>query len=94
MSNYAKYSLQTDAIRTELHDELNLTGCEISCNQMPAGAAVPFVHKHKENEEVYLITQGGGEFYLRLAANTPFVRAWIRPRILFVIPASVNYKMV
>ncbi len=64
MSNYAKYSLQTDAIRTELHDELNLTGCEISCNQMPAGAAVPFVHKHKENEEVYLITQGGGEFYI------------------------------
>ena len=65
MSNYAKYSLQTDAIRTELHDELNLTGCEISCNQMPAGAAVPFVHKHKENEEVYIITQGGGEFASR-----------------------------
>ena len=29
MSNYAKYSLQTDAIRTELHDELNCSSRKI-----------------------------------------------------------------
>lgn len=29
--------------RTELHDELGLTGCEVSVNDLPAGAAVPFV---------------------------------------------------
>ena len=30
--------------RTELHDRLGLTGCEVSVNRLPAGAAVPFVH--------------------------------------------------
>ena len=32
------------APRTELHDQLGLTGCEVSINSLPAGAAVPFVH--------------------------------------------------
>lgn len=29
------------APRTELHDQLGLTGCEVSINSLPAGAAVP-----------------------------------------------------
>ena len=41
--------------RGELHDLLNLTGAEVSCNTLPAGASVPFVHHHTQNEEVYLI---------------------------------------
>ena len=28
------------APRTELHDQLGLTGCEVSINSLPAGAAV------------------------------------------------------
>lgn len=64
MSNFAKLSLAADAPRAELHDALKLTGCEVSYNNLPAGVAVPFVHKHKENEELYLIVKGSGEFFL------------------------------
>ena len=45
MSNYKKINVG-DASRTELHDALGLTGCEVSINEMPADGAVPFVHRH------------------------------------------------
>lgn len=44
-----------------MHDKLNLTGAEISINVLPAGASVPFVHAHKQNEEIYLILDGAGK---------------------------------
>lgn len=53
-----------DARCTELHDELGLTGCEVSVNDLPAGAAVPFVHAHRQNEELYGILSGAGEIWL------------------------------
>ena len=60
MKNYSKVSVSgTD--RVELHDTLGLTGAEISVNFMPAGAGVPFVHAHKQNEEIYGILQGEGK---------------------------------
>ena len=40
MSNFAKVHVNEDA-RTELHDQLQLTGAEISINNLPAGAGVP-----------------------------------------------------
>ena len=43
-----------------LHDKLDLTGCEISVNNMPKGAKLPFNHKHKQNEEVYIFLKGEG----------------------------------
>ena len=59
MNNYEKISIKNEA-RTELHDALNLTGAEISINALPAGASVPFVHSHKQNEEIYAILEGKG----------------------------------
>lgn len=59
MKNYSKVSV-TKEPRTELHDALGLTGAEISINALPAGAGVPFVHSHKQNEEIYAITEGKG----------------------------------
>ena len=52
MANYAKTNIGNEG-RVELHDTLSLTGAEISINDLPAGANVPFVHSHKNNEEVY-----------------------------------------
>lgn len=43
-----------------LHDALNLTSCEVSINSVPKGFKVPFSHKHKQNEEVYIIIKGAG----------------------------------
>ncbi len=60
MSNFNKISVGQDA-RTELHDKLSLTGAEISVNNLPAGAGVPFVHSHKQNEEIYAILSGKGK---------------------------------
>ena len=60
MTNFKKVSVANDA-RTELHDKLQLTGAEISVNNLPAGAGVPFVHYHKKNEEIYFITGGKGK---------------------------------
>lgn len=59
MNNYKKISVGEEA-RTELHDSLALTGAEISINILPAGASVPFVHSHKQNEEIYAILSGEG----------------------------------
>lgn len=52
------------APRTELHETLGLTGCEASVNILPAGAAVPFIHSHKKNEELYVVISGEGKLYL------------------------------
>ena len=60
MANFNKVSVANEA-RTELHDKLQLTGAEISINNLPAGAGVPFVHYHKKNEEIYFITAGQGK---------------------------------
>ena len=43
-----------------LHDALDLTSCEISINSTPKGFKVPFSHKHKQNEEVYIVLKGKG----------------------------------
>ena len=43
-----------------LHDALELTGCEISVNAVPKGFKVPFNHRHKQNEEVYIVLKGEG----------------------------------
>ena len=50
MANYTKTTIGKES-RIELHEKLSLTGAEISLNELPAGANVPFVHSHKENEE-------------------------------------------
>lgn len=47
-----------------LKDALQLTGCEISANTMPAGTKLPFNHKHKQNEEVYIFLSGTGTMTL------------------------------
>lgn len=60
MKNYNKVSVAQEA-RVELHDSLDLTGAEISVNALPAGASVPFVHSHKQNEEIYAILEGEGK---------------------------------
>lgn len=47
-----------------LHPVLGLTGMEISINCMPAKGKVPFFHRHKEHEEVYLFLSGHGQFQI------------------------------
>lgn len=63
MKNYVKTNIGNEG-RVELHEALGLTGAEVSINQLPAGAGVPFVHSHKQNEEIYGILSGKGTVVL------------------------------
>lgn len=60
MKNYSLVSVE-QATRTELHDQLSLTGAEISINHLPVGGGATFVHAHKKNEEIYGILSGRGK---------------------------------
>lgn len=60
MANYSKATIGKEG-RAEMHEKLALTGAEISINELPAGAGVPFVHSHKQNEEIYGILVGRGK---------------------------------
>ena len=60
MKNYTKTNVGSEG-RVELHEKLSLTGAEVSVNKLPAGACVPFVHSHKNNEEIYGIISGKGK---------------------------------
>ena len=43
---------------------LNTTGAEISFQIMPPQADIPFYHKHRRNEEIYIILKGNGQFQI------------------------------
>lgn len=40
------------------------TGMEVSFGSLANGEAVPFFHHHKQNEELYIVISGEGEFTL------------------------------
>ena len=63
MSNFKSLHLDLTAGRTELHNALNLTGAEVSLNNLPAGVSIPFVHAHTNNEELYIVLSGEGVFF-------------------------------
>lgn len=77
MKNYSKVSVAQDA-RTELHDQLSLTGAEISINNLPAGAGVPFVHSHRKNEEIYVVLSGKGTAVIDGETITLSAGDWVR----------------
>lgn len=77
MSVFKKISLEKVA-RTELHDALDLTSCEISINRCENGQGAPFVHSHKQNEEVYGILEGRGELYLDGEVTAVKAGDWFR----------------
>lgn len=45
-----------------IKDAAGLTGCELSFGTLEPGTAVPFFHSHKQNEEVYIVLRGAGDF--------------------------------
>ncbi len=77
MKNFSKISVAQDP-RIELHDKLSLTGAEISVNNLPAGAGVPFVHAHKQNEEIYVVLAGRGKAIIDGEAIELAAGDWVR----------------
>lgn len=77
MKNYEKTNIG-DGGRTELHEKLALTGAEISIDQLPAGANVPFVHSYKDNEEIYGVISGKGKVIIDNEEITLNTGDWIK----------------
>ncbi len=77
MKNFAKTHIGNEG-RTELHDALSLTGAEISINTLPAGTNVPFIHAHKQNEEIYGILAGEGKVVIDGEEITLSEGDWLR----------------
>lgn len=77
MSNYSKVSVSNNA-RVELHEQLSLTGAEISINNLPASTGVPFIHSHKNNEEIYAVLSGKGTAVIDGETIELSVGDWIR----------------
>ena len=64
MKNAKLQHVDMTAGRTELHELLSLSGTEVSINNLPAGVSIPFVHAHKNNEELYIVLSGKGSFFV------------------------------
>ena len=45
-----------------LKDALKLTSAEVSLSALPPKGEVPFLHSHKQNEEIYIGISGEGQF--------------------------------
>jgi mannose-6-phosphate isomerase-like protein (cupin superfamily) len=70
-----------------LRNLLGSAGLEMSLNVVPPGKGVPFLHKHQQNDEVYVIVGGRGQFLVDgecidveegsvLRISPPAARAW------------------
>jgi uncharacterized cupin superfamily protein len=44
-----------------LLEALGLTGMEVSYSAIPPGKQTPFYHKHRKNEELYIVISGHGQ---------------------------------
>jgi uncharacterized cupin superfamily protein len=66
---------------------LGSAGLEMSLNVVPPGQAIPFLHRHQENDEVYVVIGGQGQFLVDgqcldvaegsvLRLSPPAARAW------------------
>lgn len=68
MDEWAQFKLEPpDAPRTTkgkafLQNFLGSPGMEMSLNVVPPGKGIPFLHRHKLNEEVYVVVGGQGQF--------------------------------
>jgi mannose-6-phosphate isomerase-like protein (cupin superfamily) len=60
--NYFKCDSKNEKIF--IGKQLELTGSEISINHFNPRKGSSFLHAHKRNEEVYIITKGAGSFYI------------------------------
>lgn len=67
LAGLSRFSAQHPALAAPVQGKLflkgllELTGGEVSLNLMPPGREVPFLHKHRQNEELYIFIKGRGQ---------------------------------
>jgi len=93
MEEWTQYRLEPPDVPVPATGKLFLksllasAGLEISLNVVPPGKAMPFLHRHQQNDEVYFVVGGRGEFLVDgecidvaegsvLCMSPPAARAW------------------
>jgi mannose-6-phosphate isomerase-like protein (cupin superfamily) len=65
---WAQYRLEPPAVPFPVRGKLFLknllasAGLEMSLNVVPPGKGMPFLHRHHQNDEVYVVVGGRGQF--------------------------------
>ena len=65
--DWTRYGVRHPALPKTIHGKvflkslIDLTGMEISCGVIPKRGGMPVLHKHRENEEVYVFMSGQGQ---------------------------------
>jgi mannose-6-phosphate isomerase-like protein (cupin superfamily) len=70
-----------------LQDLLGSAGLEVSLNVVPPGKGMPLLHRHQQNDEVYIVIGGRGQFLVDgesidvaegsvIRMSPPAARAW------------------
>ena len=68
MEGWAQYRLEPPNAPVQMQGKLFLrnllgsAGLEMSLNVVPPGHGMPFLHKHRQNDEVYIVVGGRGQF--------------------------------
>jgi mannose-6-phosphate isomerase-like protein (cupin superfamily) len=93
---WAQFRLEPPAVpfpakgKLFLRDLLGSAGLEISVNVVPPGKGTHFLHRHQQNDEVYVVVGGQGQFLVDgecidveegsvLRIGPPAARAWRNP---------------
>jgi mannose-6-phosphate isomerase-like protein (cupin superfamily) len=68
MDGWARFHLEPPDVplpargKLFLRNLLSSAGLEMSLNVVPPGKGIPFLHRHRENDEVYVVVGGRGQF--------------------------------
>ena len=93
MAGWAQFRLEPPAVpipvtgKVFLRNLLGSAGLEMSLNVVPPGKGMPFLHKHQQNDEVYVVVGGRGQFLVDgecidvaqgsvVRISPPAARAW------------------
>ena len=93
MDGWAQFRLEPPEVpmlakgKLFLRSLLGSAGLEMSLNVVPPGKGMPFLHKHQQNEEVYVVVAGRGQFLVDgecidvaegsvVRISPPAARAW------------------
>jgi mannose-6-phosphate isomerase-like protein (cupin superfamily) len=68
MAGWAQFRLEPPDVPAPTRGKLFLknllgsAGLELSLNVVPPGKGMPFLHRHRQNDEVYVVVGGRGQF--------------------------------
>jgi mannose-6-phosphate isomerase-like protein (cupin superfamily) len=74
-----KFGLAPDVSARFAARELGLSRSAVSLQRLAAGATQPFGHRHKQQEELYIVLEGSGQ--VKLDDDVVDVRAWDAIRV-------------